>query len=342
MEASGILQHEIAEIEEFAAKRDTMLDEIRKVIVGQDRVVEEVLIALFARGHCLLVGVPGLAKTLLISTLAEILHLEFNRIQFTPDLMPSDITGTDILQEDPATGRRKFQFLRGPIFTNILLADEINRTPPKTQAALLQSMQEYKVTAGGTTFPLDLPFFVLATQNPIEQEGTYPLPEAQLDRFMLNIEIGYPDFDDEVQIVTQTTSTHRPSPRKVMEGSAILRYQELVRRVPVSPFVVSYAVTLTQRSRPQNPAAPQFIRDYVEWGAGPRASQYLILGAKARTILQGRYAVSVEDIQALAPSVLRHRIVPNFKAQGEGFSSVDLIGRLLSELKPSSDGKAAH
>jgi MoxR-like ATPase len=342
MEASGILQHEIAEIEEFAAKRDTMLDEIRKVIVGQDRVVEEVLIALFARGHCLLVGVPGLAKTLLISTLAEILHLDFNRIQFTPDLMPSDITGTDILQEDPSTGRRKFQFLKGPIFTNILLADEINRTPPKTQAALLQSMQEYKVTAGGTTFPLDLPFFVLATQNPIEQEGTYPLPEAQLDRFMLNIEIGYPDFDDEVQIVTQTTSTHRPSPRKVMEGSAILRYQELVRRVPVSPFVVSYAVTLTQRSRPQNPAAPQFVRDYVEWGAGPRASQYLILGAKARTILQGRYAVSVEDIQALAPSVLRHRIVPNFKAQGEGFSSVDLIGRLLSELKPSSDGKAAH
>jgi len=342
MEASEIQQHEIAEIEEFAAKRDTMLDEIRKVIVGQDKVVEEVLIALFARGHCLLVGVPGLAKTLLISTLAEILHLNFNRIQFTPDLMPSDITGTDILQEDAATGRRKFQFLKGPIFTNILLADEINRTPPKTQAALLQSMQEYKVTAGGTTFPLDLPFFVLATQNPIEQEGTYPLPEAQLDRFMLNIEIGYPDFDDEVQIVTQTTSTHKPSPRKVMEGSAILRFQELVRRVPVSPFVVSYAVTLTQRSRPQNPAAPQFVKDYVEWGAGPRASQYLILGAKARTILQGRYAVSLEDIQALAPSVLRHRIVPNFKAQGEGLSSLDIIGRLLSEVKPSSDGKAAR
>ena len=340
MEASGILQHEIAEIEEFAAKRDMMLDEIRKVIVGQDRVVEEVLIALFARGHCLLVGVPGLAKTLLISTLAEILHLDFNRIQFTPDLMPSDITGTDILQEDPTTGRRKFQFLRGPIFTNILLADEINRTPPKTQAALLQSMQEYKVTAGGTTFPLDLPFFVLATQNPIEQEGTYPLPEAQLDRFMVNIEIGYPEFDDEVQIVAQTTSTHRPSPCKIMEGPAILRYQELVRRVPVSPFVISYAVTLAQRSRPQNSAAPQFIKDYVEWGAGPRASQYLILGAKARTILQGRYAVSLEDIQALAPSVLRHRIVPNFKAQGEGLSSVDIIHRLLSELKPSSDGKA--
>ena len=341
MDAAKIHQHEIAEIEEFAAKRDTMLGEIRKVIVGQDRVVEEVLIALFARGHCLIVGVPGLAKTLLISTLAEILDLEFNRIQFTPDLMPSDITGTDILQEDPSTGRRQFQFLKGPIFTNILLADEINRTPPKTQAALLQSMQEYKVTAGGTTFPLDLPFFVLATQNPIEQEGTYPLPEAQLDRFMLNIEIGYPDFDDEVQIVLQTTSNEKPEPRKVMQGAAILRYQELVRRVPVSPFVVSYAVALSQKSRPQNGDAPQFVKDYVEWGAGPRASQYLILGAKARTILQGRYAVSIEDIQALAPSVLRHRIVPNYKAQGEGLSSVEIIKRLLSEVKPSNGGKTA-
>src|SRR3989338_7260855 len=232
-----IRDQEIAAIEEFAAKRDAMLAEIRKVIVGQEKAVEEVLIGLFSKGHCLLVGVPGLAKTLLISTLAEILHLEFNRIQFTPDLMPSDITGTDILQED-ATGRRKFQFLRGPIFTNILLADEINRTPHKTQAALLQSMQEYKVTAGGTTYPLDLPFFVLATQNPIEQEGTYPLPEAQLDRFMLNIEIQYPPFEDEVQIVMQTTSVGKPTPRKVMDGAAIRSYQELVRRVPASPFVV--------------------------------------------------------------------------------------------------------
>ena len=342
MESKEIQQHEIAEIEEFADKRDTMLGEIRKVIVGQDRVIEEVLIALFAKGHCLLVGVPGLAKTLLISTLAEILDLDFNRIQFTPDLMPSDITGTDILQEDAATGRRGFQFLKGPIFTNILLADEINRTPPKTQAALLQSMQEYKVTAGGMTYPLDLPFFVLATQNPIEQEGTYPLPEAQLDRFMLNIEIRYPDFDDEVEIVMQTTSTAKPSPRKVMEGSAILRYQDLVRRVPVSPFVVSYAVALAQRSRPQSADALPFVKDYVEWGAGPRASQYLILGAKARTILQGRYAVSIEDIQALAPSVLRHRVVPNYKAQGEGLSSVDIINRLLSEVKPPMDGKAAR
>jgi MoxR-like ATPase len=342
MAPTEIQQHEIAEIEEFANKRDTMLGEIRKVIIGQDRVIEEVLIALFARGHCLLVGVPGLAKTLLISTLADILDLNFNRIQFTPDLMPSDITGTDILQEDAATGKRNFQFLKGPIFTNILLADEINRTPPKTQAALLQSMQEYKVTAGGTTFPLDLPFFVLATQNPIEQEGTYPLPEAQLDRFMMNIEIRYPDFDDEVQIVMQTTSNAKPSPRKVMEGTAILRYQELVRRVPVSDFVVSYAVALSQGSRPNNPAAPQFIKDYVEWGAGPRASQYLILGAKARTILQGRYAVSIEDIQALAPSVLRHRVVPNFKAQGEGLSSLDIISRLLSDVKPTADGKTAR
>jgi len=342
MEATEIQLHEIAEIEEFAGKRDAMLGEISKVIVGQDRVIEEVLIALFARGHCLLVGVPGLAKTLLISTLAEILDLDFNRIQFTPDLMPSDITGTDILQEDAASGRRQFQFLQGPIFTNILLADEINRTPPKTQAALLQSMQEYKVTASGRTYPLDLPFFVLATQNPIEQEGTYPLPEAQLDRFMLNIEIRYPDFDDEVQIVMQTTSNAKPAPKKIMDGPAILRYQELVRKVPVSPFVVSYAVALAQRSRPQSADTAQFVKDYVEWGAGPRASQFLILGAKARTILQGRYAVSIEDIQAIAPSVLRHRIVPNFKAQGEGISSLDIINRLMADVKASTDGKAAR
>jgi len=340
MEQSEINDREIAAIEEFAATRDSMLDEIHKVIVGQEKIIEEVLIALFSRGHCLLVGVPGLAKTLLISTLAEILDLDFNRIQFTPDLMPSDITGTDILQEDAATGRRKFQFMQGPIFTNILLADEINRTPPKTQAALLQAMQEYKVTAGGQTYPLDLPFFVLATQNPIEQEGTYPLPEAQLDRFMLNIQIEYPSFEDEVRIVMQTTSTSKPTPRKVMDGAAILRYQDLVRRVPASPFVIGYAVSLSQKSRPHNADAPQFVKDYIEWGAGPRASQYLILGAKARTILQGRYAVSVEDIQTLAPSVLRHRIMPNFKAQADGLTSLDIVGKLLSEVKPSEDGKA--
>jgi MoxR-like ATPase len=339
MESPEVKDPEIAVIEEFADKRKAMLEEIHKVIVGQEKVVEEVLIALFARGHCLLVGVPGLAKTLLIGTLAEILDLQFNRIQFTPDLMPSDITGTDILQEDPVTGKRTFQFLQGPVFTNILLADEINRTPPKTQAALLQSMQEYRVTAGGATYALDLPFFVLATQNPIEQEGTYPLPEAQLDRFMLNIEIQYPSFDEEVQIVMQTTSLVRPSPSKVMDGPTILKYQNLVRRVPASPFVVEYAVSLSQQCRPRNAAAPQFVKDYVEWGPGPRASQYLILGAKARTILQGRYAVSIEDIQALAPSVLRHRVIPNFKAQAEGLSSLDLISRLLTEVRPEQDGR---
>lgn len=341
MDETQLVEQELAAIEEFAEKREVMLSEIRKVIVGQEAVVEEVLIALFSRGHCLLVGVPGLAKTMLISTLADVLDLSFNRIQFTPDLMPSDITGTDILQEDPATGHRRFQFLKGPIFTNVLLADEINRTPPKTQAALLQSMQEYRVTAGGTTYPLDLPFFVLATQNPIEQEGTYPLPEAQLDRFMLNIEVSYPPVEDEIQIVMQTTSPGKPAPSIVMDGATILKYQELVRRVPASPFVVGYAVSLAQRTRPQNPEAPQFIKDYVEWGAGPRSSQYLILGSKSRTILQGRFAVSVEDVQAMAPSVLRHRIIPNFKAQAEGLSSIDIIERLLEEVKPPIEGSEA-
>ena len=342
MDDAQLLDQELAAIEEFGQKRRTMLAEIRKVIVGQDKVIEEVLIALFSKGHCLLVGVPGLAKTMLISTLAEVLDLQFNRIQFTPDLMgPSDITGTDILQEDAATGRRQFQFLRGPIFTNVLLADEINRTPPKTQAALLQSMQEYRVTASGNTYPLDLPFFVLATQNPIEQEGTYPLPEAQLDRFMLNIEVSYPPLEDEVQIVLQTTSTDKPSPAMVMDGRAILACQDLVRRVPVSPFVVNYAVSLAQATRPGNPLAPDAVKNYVEWGAGPRASQFLVLGSKARTILDGRFAVSVEDVQAMARSVMRHRIIPNFKAQAEGISSLDIIARLMEEVRPAAEGDAA-
>ena len=341
MDDTRLADRELADIEEFGEKRRMMLSEIRKVIVGQEKAVEEVLIALFSRGHCLLVGVPGLAKTMLISTLAEVLDLQFNRIQFTPDLMPSDITGTDILQEDAATGRRRFQFLKGPIFTNVLLADEINRTPPKTQAALLQSMQEYRVTASGNTYPLDLPFFVLATQNPVEQEGTYPLPEAQLDRFMLNVHISYPPLEDEVEIVLQTTSAHKPSPAKVMDGPAILGYQDLVRRVPASRFVVNYAVSLAQRTRPGNPQAPGFVKDYVEWGAGPRASQFLVLGGKARTILDGRFAVSAEDVRAMAPSVLRHRIIPNFKAQAEGLSSMDIIARLLEEVRPESEGSAA-
>ena len=341
MDDTRLADRELAAIEEFGEKRRAMLAEIRKVIVGQEKAVEEVLIALFSRGHCLLVGVPGLAKTMLISTLAEVLDLRFNRIQFTPDLMPSDITGTDILQEDAATGRRRFQFLKGPIFTNVLLADEINRTPPKTQAALLQSMQEYRVTASGNTYPLDLPFFVLATQNPVEQEGTYPLPEAQLDRFMLNVHISYPPLEDEVQIVLQTTSADKPSPSRVMDGPAILGCQDLVRRVPASRFVVHYAVSLAQRTRPGNPQAPGFVKDYVEWGAGPRASQFLVLGGKARTILDGRFAVSAEDVRAMAPSVLRHRIIPNFKAQAEGISSMDIVTRLLEEVRPESEGSAA-
>src|SRR5262245_3756544 len=316
--------------------------EVGKVIVGQRETVEHLLVGLLAGGHCLLEGVPGLAKTLMVRTLGDALHLSFKRVQFTPDLMPSDIVGTEILEEDHGTGRRIFRFQKGPVFAHLLLADEINRSPPKTQAALLEAMQERSVTYGGETFLLPRPFFVLATQNPIEQEGTYPLPEAQLDRFMLNIEIRYPDFDDEVQIVMRTTSVAKPKPCKIMEGTGILRYQDLVRRVPVSPFVTSYAVALAQKSRPQSPDATQSIISYLEWGAGPRASQYMILGAKARTILQGRYAVSVEDIQALAPSVLRHRIFPNFRAQGEGLSSVDIISRLLTEVKPSEDGKAAR
>ncbi|HWH76086.1 MAG TPA: AAA family ATPase, partial [Candidatus Binatus sp.] len=315
MEATEIQQHEIAEIEEFADKRDTMLGEIRKVIVGQDEVIEEVLIALFARGHCLLVGVPGLAKTLLISTLSEILDLDFNRIQFTPDLMPSDITGTDILQEDGATGRRTFQFLRGPIFTNILLADEINRTPPKTQAALLQSMQEYKVTAGGSTFALDLPFFVLATQNPIEQEGTYPLPEAQQDRFMFKVFVKYPSYDEEFRIAEATTAELNGQVVPVQSGADIVRFQHFVRRVPIAPFVIHYALRLVRATRVHEGDVPAFVNDSVSWGAGPRGVQYLLLGGKARAVLQGRCFVTTDDIRAVAKPVLRHRVITNFNAE---------------------------
>ncbi|RMF86414.1 MAG: MoxR family ATPase [Nitrospinota bacterium] len=325
--------NDLAMVEEIADARQRITHELHKVIVGQDRVIEELLIALFSRGHCLLVGVPGLAKTLLISTLASVLDLEFNRIQFTPDLMPSDITGTDILEEDVATGHRKFIFLKGPIFANVVLADEINRTPPKTQAALLQAMQEYKVTAGGRTYPLSLPFFVLATQNPIEQEGTYPLPEAQLDRFMFHLGVDYPSFEEEVQIVASTTSAYTPQLHKVLHAEKILALQNLVRRVPVSEYVMRYAVSLVQASRPTQPQPLSFIKEWVQWGAGPRASQYLILGAKARAILNGRYAASIEDVQALAKSVLRHRILPNFAAEAEGITSVEIIERLLKEVQ---------
>jgi MoxR-like ATPase len=311
-----------------------IIGEIRKVIVGQDKVIEELLIALIARGHCLLVGVPGLAKTLLISTLADVLHLGFNRIQFTPDLMPSDITGTDILEEDPETGHRRYRFLHGPIFANIVLADEINRTPPKTQAALLQAMQEYRVTASGQTYRLDLPFFVLATQNPIEQEGTYPLPEAQLDRFMFHIGVDYPTYDEEVDIVLNSTSAYAPELQRVLHAHDILSLQDLVRRVPVTPSVAGYAVRLAQSSRPDHTDAPTFVKNWVNWGAGPRASQYLVLGAKARAILHGRFAASVADVKALAPSVLRHRILTNFNAEAEGITSLAIIERLLETVHP--------
>jgi MoxR-like ATPase len=325
---------DLARAEEMGRKKFEIISEIKKVIVGQDKVIAEILIALFCRGHCLLVGVPGLAKTLLISTLAGIMELKFKRVQFTPDLMPSDITGTDVLEEEVSSKQRTFRFIKGPIFTNILLADEINRTPPKTQAALLQAMQEYKVTAGGVTHPLDLPFFVLATQNPIEQEGTYPLPEAQLDRFMFNIEINYPSYDQETQIVASTTSSQQPVLNKVIRADKILKLQELVRKVPASSHVIGYAVKLVRASRPQEAESLPFVKEWTEWGAGPRASQFFVLAAKARAVMDGRYVASTEDIRAVVPSILRHRIITNFKAQAEGISSLDVIDRLLQEVQP--------
>jgi MoxR-like ATPase len=337
MEAAreGVLSgRDLAQVDEIGTKKTEIISEIKKVIVGQDKVIEEILIALFCRGHCLLVGVPGLAKTLLISTLAGIMELDFNRVQFTPDLMPSDITGTDVLEEEIGSKQRRFRFIKGPIFTNILLADEINRTPPKTQAALLQAMQEYKVTAGGITHALGLPFFVLATQNPIEQEGTYPLPEAQLDRFMMNIEINYPTLNQEMEIVASTTCSYQPVLEKVVNAEKILEIQDLVRKVPASSHVIGYAVNLVRSSRPKEGEALSFVKEWTEWGAGPRASQYLILAAKARAILNRRYVASVEDVQAVVPSILRHRIITNFKAQAEGITSLHIIERLLQEVHP--------
>ena len=306
--------------------------EMGKVIVGQQNVLEELLIAIFARGHCLLIGVPGLAKTLMIHTLADALNLTYNRVQFTPDLMPSDITGTEVIQEDKATGVRQFKFLRGPIFANIVLADEINRTPPKTQAALLESMQERQVTVGGERHRLPDPFFVLATQNPIEQEGTYPLPEAQLDRFMLNILVDYPDEAEELEIVRLTTSNLKPNVTKVLAGTDILELQEIVRKVPVADHVSRYAVRLVRATRLGQDDMLEFISNYVSWGAGPRASQYLVLAAKARAVLFGRYYVSTEDIRAVAGPVLRHRIVTNFNAEAEGLKPDDIVARLIKHV----------
>ena len=303
--------------------------EIHKVIVGQEKVIDELLTGLFCQGHVLLVGVPGLAKTLLVRTLADALDLSFNRIQFTPDLMPSDITGTEILDKDPE-GRRTLKFLKGPVFANIILADEINRTPPKTQAALLQAMQELQVTAGGRTFSLTPPFYVLATQNPIEQEGTYPLPEAQLDRFLLNVLIEYPSEDHEVEIVERTTAGARPQVEHVLSHEHVMQIQKLVHDVPAAPHVVRYAVRLVKHTRPGEDAAPDFIREWVSWGAGPRASQHLVLAAKARALMRGAPAAAADDIRALAPSVLRHRVIPNFTAQAEGIRIDDIIDRLLN------------
>lgn len=317
-------------VEQMAAAKKAIVAQVRKRIYGQDALIEHLLIALFARGHCLLMGVPGLAKTSLISTLSEVLNLEFNRIQFTPDLMPADITGTDILEEDHTTGKRFFQFIKGPVFTNLLLADEINRTPPKTQAALLQSMQEYKVSAGGKTYDLQLPFLVFATQNPIEQEGTYPLPEAQLDRFMFHLKVDYPGLDDELLIVKNTTSSFKEPLEKVLDAEAILKLQDLVLRVPVSDEVVRYAVELVRKTRPEDATAPDFVKSFLSWGAGPRASQYLILAGKARALLDGRLTVSIEDIKALAPSILRHRLLTNFQAEAQRITSDIIVEKLLA------------
>jgi MoxR-like ATPase len=323
---------DLAAVERLKDGYSKLRAEMSKVIVGQHAVLEELLIAIFARGHCLLIGVPGLAKTLMIHTLADALNLTYNRIQFTPDLMPSDITGTEVIQEDKATGVRQFKFLRGPVFANIVLADEVNRTPPKTQAALLEAMQERQVTVGGERHRLPDPFFVLATQNPIEQEGTYPLPEAQLDRFMLNILVDYPGADEELDIVRLTTSIHKPTVSKVLSGNDILALQEIVRKVPVADHVARYAIRLTRSTRREKDEAPNFIRDYVSWGAGPRASQYLVLAAKARAVLHGNYHVSVEDIRAVAGPVLRHRIITNFNAEAEGLRPDDIVERLISTI----------
>jgi len=321
-------------VAELADAHKQIVTEIEKRIIGQRRVVDQLLVALFARGHTLFVGVPGLAKTLLISTLAETLNLTFQRIQFTPDLMPADITGTEVLEEDHTTGRRVFRFIKGPVFANLVLADEINRTPPKTQAALLQSMQEFRVTASGTTHDLPLPFLVFATQNPIEQEGTYPLPEAQLDRFMFQVDVDYPSEAEEEEIVRQQTSDHRPDLSRVLSPQRILQLQELVRRVPAADHVVKYAVALARSTRPTAPNAPAFIRDAVSWGAGPRASQFLILAAKARAILDGRFAVAIEDVAALARPTLQHRLILNYRAEAEGQRAGELVDRLLSVVTP--------
>src|SRR3954470_24285186 len=333
---------EVAAVAALADDYRRLRGEIGKVIIGQDDVVEELLTGLFARGHVLLVGVPGLAKTLLVSTVAKILSLSFRRIQFTPDMMPSDITGTDILQDDPETGRRRFTFIAGPVFANIILADEINRTPPKTQAALLEAMQERHVTAGGSSYPLPDPFFVLATQNPIEQEGTYPLPEAQLDRFMLNVLVPYPTADEELEILRRTTGDEAAEVSVSLSGAQIVALQHLVRRVPVPEHVFVYARDLVRASRPGEPEAPALVRKCVSWGAGPRAGQSLILAAKARAVLQGRLHAGIADVRHVAKPVLRHRIVTTFHAEAEGIDPDKVIDQLLRDIPAPPERAAAR
>jgi MoxR-like ATPase len=326
------LEADLAAVERLTAGCRRLLAECAKVIVGQHDVLEQLLLALLARGHCLLVGVPGLAKTLMIRTAADAMNLTFNRIQFTPDLMPTDITGTEVLQEDRSTGQRVFKFTHGPLFANVVLADEINRTPPKTQAALLEAMQERQVTVAGARHRLPEPFFVLATQNPIEQEGTYPLPEAQQDRFMLNIKVDYPDEDEEFRVVQATTGGPAATVERVVSAADLAEMQELVRRVPVAPYVIRYALRFTRATRKEHGNVPDFVRDYVTWGAGPRASQYLILAAKARAVLHGRPYVSCEDVRAVAAPVLRHRIMTNFNAEADGVKPDEIVRRLIETI----------
>jgi len=322
-------------LEKFKRHHDVMVEELHKVIIGQDAVIDQILSVIFTGGHCLLVGVPGLAKTLVVSTIAQILDSAFKRIQFTPDLMPSDITGTNVL-DDSEGGRREFRFVKGPVFTNILLADEINRTPPKTQAALLQAMQEREVTVGQTTYKLPEPFFVIATQNPIEQEGTYPLPEAQLDRFMFNVEVDYPNLDEEEEILTTTTLGEKPETRKVLSSKSILYLQRQINQIEIAPLTVNYVARLVRATRPSDGSAPKFVQEMIDWGAGPRAGQYLIAGGKAVAAMDGRPSVSLEDIRKVAVPVLRHRISTNFQAQAEGFATEDIIARLLEEVPEPS------
>ncbi len=329
---------EIALVERMQTAREMVMRELRKVIVGQEEVIQEILIALFAGGHCLITGVPGLAKTLLIKTIADISRLRFNRIQFTPDLMPADVIGTEVVEEDPVTGRRALNFVKGPIFANILLADEINRTPPKTQSALLEAMEEQQVTAGGVTYEMESPFFVLATQNPIELEGTYPLPEAQLDRFMFKILIDYLPEEDEITVVNNTTGVAPMSVEPLLTGRDILDFQHIVRRVPAADAVMRYAVRLVAASRPGNDAAPDFVRKLVSWGAGLRASQFLIIGGKVRALLNGRFNVAYEDIRALAHPVMRHRLIVNFHAQAERIDTSHVIDRLLDRVPVPAPG----